>query len=116
MTTEITEAMTQDRPLAADSVVVDTVELTGVQTNPGWPAMEPQPQARLTPLFEQPDSIVRDAIGDLGNSELAQYREECRNRSALDDKTYKSQQPGSIDQNIGKHQTQDFGRLEIASE
>lgn len=111
----ITEVTTQDHLLTADSAAADTVESTDVQTSPGWPVMEPQPQARLMPLFEQQDSIVRDVIGDLESFELARYREECMSHSILGDKTYKPQQPGSIDPNIDKYQTQDFGRLEIAN-
>ena len=97
-------------------MVVDSVELTDVQISPCWPAMELPPQARLIPLFAQPDAIVRDVLGDLSDFELAQYREGCRSYSVLDGKTYRFQQLGSTDLDTGKRQTQDFVHLEIASE
>ena len=106
----------KDPILAEHLTEVDSVESTEVQTSPCRIAMELSPQARLIPLFEQPDAIVRDVLGDLSDFEIAQYREVCRSHSIPDGKTYKFQQLDSTDLDTGKHQTQDFVRLEIASE
>jgi hypothetical protein len=54
--------------------------------------LKPSPQGQLTPLFERPASIVRAVLGDLSDSETAQYREGCRNRSTLGGKTCRDQQ------------------------
>ena len=72
----------------ADSELAETAELADVQISPCHPVMKLLPHARLTPLFEQPDSIVRAVVGGLSDSQLAQYRQECRNCSVLDDRTY----------------------------
>lgn len=104
----------EDRPLVVGLEAVDTAELVDAQMCPGWPAIEPPQQARLMPLYEQPDSIVRAVIGDLSDFELDQYREQCKFLADQDGKTYKCHQQNSTGPEEKKRQTQEFRQKEIA--
>lgn len=77
-------------------VAAETAESTAAHIYPGWPVLEQDRQAQLTPLYEQQEAIVRDLLGGLENFPLDRYIAECRSRSTLGDKTCKYQKRDSI--------------------
>ena len=84
------ETVSETRDLSVvDLGRAEIVESGAVHRDLVFPALEHGPQARLTPLFEQPDSTVRGVLGDLSDSQLARYREVCRSLAFPAGKTCK---------------------------
>lgn len=67
-------------------------ESSTVQNNPEPSHRGLSQQPRLTPLYQQPDAIVRAVLGDLTDLEIAQYRAQCTSRRVRGDKMHRCQQ------------------------
>lgn len=89
----------------ACSFQAENAELTSFQAHPFPLALKPTPGARIEPLYEAPPEVVRAVLGDLSDSQLAQYREVCKYHAThpkCDNKACKSPQcqPVEVDANF----------------